>query len=102
MNPKKQETFFDHTPDENETPRDETVFKPIPIKPKEMYSVNYVPNDIVLKQIEICNKIYLRVIKNGEETYLDINQFHSGKPTKKGLRFPIKYVKTIKNAIENI
>ena len=102
LTPKKQETFFDHTPEEHETPRDETVFKPVPIKPKEMYSVKYVLNELVLKQIEVWNNIYLRVIKVGEEVFLDLNQFHGGKPTKKGLRFPIKYGKTIKNALDNI
>lgn len=84
---------------QNETPE---VIKPIPVKPKEMYNMQYVLNDIVLKQIQVYNNIYLRVIKVGEEVFLDINQFHSGKPTKKGLRFPIKYGINIKNALDNI
>lgn len=102
LNPSKEQTFFEHNPNEYETPKDENIVKPIPVKAKDMYSVNYVLNDIVLKQIEVYKNIYLRVIKVGDEVFLDINQFHGGKPTKKGIRFPIRYVKIVKNAIENV
>ncbi len=84
------------------TNMDTEIIKPTPIHKEDMYKLDYVLNDIVLKQIEICDHIYLRIIKRGDEKYIDLNKFYSGRPTKKGIRFPIRFFKDVRKTLENL
>lgn len=52
-----------------------------------------------LTQIEVSKNIYLRIVQEEGEKYIDVRKFYKNFPTKKGLRFKLDTFNSIKNML---
>ena len=72
------------------------------INNNNMYTTVDILNEIELKRIEIDKNLFLRVIQIGDNKFIDISKFYSGRPTKKGIRFNMNLYNNFKEKINNL
>lgn len=52
-----------------------------------------------LTQIEVSKNVYLRVIQEEGEKYIDVRKFYKNFPTKQGIRFKLDTFNSIKSIL---
>lgn len=87
--------------DSIENEQSSQIYKPVPNKFPSNYNTRiiYKEAEEELKRVEIEKNVYVRVLKIGKETYVDIRRFFREYPTKKGIRLPYETFVNLKSIL---